>query len=324
MQQKYHKVTYVCSGLVRGEFLVRSQRLEIPVVRIPMLPQKFRRRLSALDPIMSAISAFVIFIRIRPQAVVFTHSRHFMLARHVRRMGIRVFYDCMDLNGFFSDATSTDTSDERGLVTASECTFCSSEPIANHIQAVLPGARVDIVPNALNPAAFDEVQAQAQPFVPKTIGYVGAISAWFDFDAVLALVNARDDLTVRLWGPCDVEIPIHDRIQYMGIVSHDLAIKAMQSCSLLLLPFKVTDLIRAVDPVKVYEYVATGRPVVTCDYAQLQHFGNLINRYTSSSELISKVEMLLDSPGASSVEIVDFITSNSWAVRAERMLDRIE
>ncbi|WP_427175166.1 glycosyltransferase family 4 protein [Arthrobacter sp. 92] len=324
MQRDSHKVTYVCSGLVRGEFLVRTQDLSVPVVRIPLLPQRFRGRLRALDPVTSAISAFIILLRIRPHAVVFTHSRHFRLARHVRRMGVRVFYDCMDLNGLFSDATTTEKSDERDLVTFSERTFCSSERIADHIRALLPGAPVDIISNALNPGAFEGLQAQAQPFVSNTIGYVGAISTWFDFDTILALVNARPNLSVRLWGPCDVAIPAHDRIEHMGIVSHELAIKAMQSCSLLLLPFRVTDLIRAVDPVKVYEYVATGRPVVTCDYPQLQHFGNLINRYRSSSELIEIVDTLLDSPSLSRMDVSEFISSNSWAIRAEKMLKTIE
>lgn len=323
MEQSRHEVTYVCSGLVRREFLVTGQSLAVPVVRIPMLPQRFRRGLNALDALMSAISALVIIVRLRPQVVVCTHSRHFRLARHIRRMGIRVFYDCMDLNGLFSDATSTEAADERELVAASERTFCSSEPIANHIRALRPGACVNVVQNALNPAAFEEISALEELYVPGTVGYVGAISTWFDFDAVLALLAARQDLTVRLWGPSDVEIPIHDRIEYMGIVSHEGAIRAMRSCSLLLLPFKVTDLIRAVDPVKVYEYVATGRPVITCDYPQLEHFGDLISRYSSTLELISEVDALLDSPSVSNQEISKFITSNSWAIRAEKMLDQI-
>lgn len=323
MNQKCHEVTYVCSGFVRRKFLVKGQRLGVPVVRIPMLPQKFRRALRLLDPVASAISALVMIALVRPQVVIFTHSRHFRLARYVRCIGVRVFYDCMDLNGLFSDATSSETADERRLVAVSERTFCSSKPIADHIRNVLPEARVDVVHNALDPLAFDGLGAATEDVLPGTLGYVGAISAWFDFDAVVELLAAEEKLSLRLWGPCDAEIPVHDRIHYMGILPHGAAIQAMQSCSVLLLPFKVTDLIKAVDPVKVYEYIATGRPVVACDYPQLEHFGDLISRYSCVSELIARVQMSVNLPTRSESTTGGFIASNSWTIRAEKMLDGI-
>jgi teichuronic acid biosynthesis glycosyltransferase TuaH len=323
MQQRGQTVTYVCSSLVRTEMLIRTQDLSVPVVRIPMLPQRFRRRLSILDPLMSAISAVIVLLRIRPQVVLFTHSRHHWLARHLRRAGVRVFYDCMDLNGLFSDATNTELSDERQLVDVSEHTFCSSEPIAKHIRKINSGANVEVIPNALNANTFLGIESHDGLFVPKSVGYVGAISSWFDFDAVVALLDAIPDLTVRLWGPCDVEIPAHRRLEYLGILPHDEAIVAMRSCSILFMPFQVTDLIQAVDPVKVYEYIATGRPVIVCDYPQLAHFGARIIRYSNATELIAAVEMHVDSPTLNREETTEFIASNSWTVRAEKVLEKI-
>lgn len=323
MQQMGQSVTYVCSNLVRNELLVKSQSLSVPVVRVPMLPQRFRRRLGVLDPLLSTISALIILIRIRPQVVLFTHSRHHRLARLVRRAGIRVFYDCMDLNSHFSDATSTDSRDEHSLVEVSERVFCSSEPIATHIYEIASRASVDIVPNALNAATFWDASAGDGHYTPKTVGYVGAISSWFDFAAVLALLESKPDLTVCLWGPCDVVIPEHDRLRYLGIVPHDAAIMAMRSCAVLLLPFHVTDLVRAVDPVKVYEYIATGRPVIVSDYPQLAHFGAWINRYTSSSQLILQVEEHMDTPTLGATNLAAFVAANSWRVRAERMMEKI-
>lgn len=323
MQQMGQSVTYVCSNLVRTELLVKTQNLAVPVVRIPMLPQRFRRQFRFFDPLMSAISAVIILLRIRPHVVLFTHSRHYRLARHMRRAGVRVFYDCMDLNGLFSDATSTESSDERQLVEISERTFCSSEPIAKHIGEITSRASVEVVPNALNANTFLGIEAHDGSFVPKTVGYVGAISSWFDFDAVLALLDARPDLTVRLWGPRDVEVPAHRRLEYLGILPHDAAIAAMRSCSILFLPFKVTDLIRAVDPVKIYEYVATGRPVVACEYPQLAHFGERISRYSTTTQLIAAVEQHIDSPTLSSLEISEFIASNNWTTRTEKVLEKI-
>ncbi|WP_426996758.1 hypothetical protein [Pseudarthrobacter sp. N5] len=272
---------------------------------------------------MSALSALVILVRIRPRIVILTHSRHFLLAGYLKRMGIRVFYDCMDLNGLFSDAANSDREDERELVGVSHRVFCSSELIATHIGGLGQRAEIDIVSNALHPEAFTAFADRRPQVIVGTVGYIGAISSWFDFDAVLAILDSRADVVVKLWGPCDVEIPEHDRIHYMGIVSHGIVVEQMHSCSVLLLPFKVTDLIRAVDPVKVYEYIATGRPVITCDYPQLDHFGNFIDRYSTVGELVAQVERLLDSKTLEREQIEDFIHSNSWNERAKNMLARM-
>lgn len=323
MHQRGETVTYVCSGLVRNKLLVRSQTLSIPVLRIPMLPQRFRRRLRYLDLVLSAISAAVILVRLRPQAVVFTHSRHHWLARLLRVARVRIFYDCMDLNGLFADATSTDIQDERHLVNASNRVFCSSKPIAEHIHRMSSDVQVDLVPNALHQVSFLEAAGQERVFTPKTVGYVGAISSWFDFEAVLALLDARSDLTVHLWGPRDVAIPKHNRLKYLGILPHDAAVSAMRSCAVLILPFSVNDLILAVDPVKVYEYVATGRPVVTSDYPQLDHFGDRIYRYRSPKQLIALVGQLQDKSTLGREDLAEFIKTNNWMVRAEMMASRL-
>lgn len=316
-------VTYVCSSLVRNDLLVKTQSLSVPVLRIPMLPQRFRSRMRALDPLLSAISAVLILIRLRPHVVFFTHSRHHWLARLLRSAGIRVFYDCMDLNGLFSDATHTDWEDERKLVAVSERVFCSSVAIAAHIQKLAPMTEIDVVPNALNAPAFLDVEEGLRTFTPKTVGYVGAVSSWFDFTAVLALLEAKPDVTVFLWGPCDVLVPDHDRLKYGGILSHQDAIQAMRNCAVLLLPFHVNDLIRAVDPVKVYEYIATGRPVLASDYPQLGHFGNWIHRYSSSDELVRLTGELIGKPTLGKENLTDFIASNNWSVRAESMMEKV-
>lgn len=317
-------VTYVCSSLVRSELLVKNQSLSVPVVRVPMLPQRLRRRaLGILDLFLTAISTLIILIRVRPEVVLVTHARHHMLARFLRRARVRVFYDCMDLNGLFSDATSTDSRDERILVEVSERVFCSSEPIATHIQSIAPETTVSIVPNALNASAFLDSESVKGDFIPKTVGYVGAVSSWFDFPAVLALLDAKPELSVYLWGPRDVIVPEHDRLKYLGILPHAEAIKAMRSCAVLVLPFHITELIRAVDPVKVYEYVATGRPVIAADYTQLTHFGGWIKRYSSTTQLIRQVEESLDTPTLAPAQLREFIAANSWDVRTEKMLAKI-
>lgn len=324
MHEMGESITYVCSSLVRTNFLVGSQSLSIPVMRVPMLPQRLRRRLGLLDPLLSFVCAAIIMVRLKPQAVLFTHSRHHRLATLLRLAGVRIFYDCMDLNGLFADATSSDAKDESILVNACERVFCSSQPIADHIGNIAAQTNIDVVPNALNAAAFSNTDLDNQDFAPMTLAYIGAVSSWFDFDVVRQLLDANPELTLCLWGPCDVVIPEHERLTYGGILPHDAAMLAMRRSAVLLLPFQVTDLVRAVDPVKVYEYIATGRPVIAADYPLLSHFGSWIYRYNSPAELIELVVQHVGKPTLRTEQLEEFIAGNNWMVRAAKIVEALD
>lgn len=314
------RVTFVCSLFVQSKRLVAGQRLRVPVLRVPMLPQRLRGRIGFLDPIGAWVSALLILLVVRPTHVIFTHSRHHHLADLLRKAGVHVYYDCMDLNGNFADVQSSDSRDESRLVSASEVVFCSSHEITRHIGRMSDGATTVVVANALHPPAFEgRHEGLVNKVVPRTVGYVGAISAWFDFEAISAIVDSQKDVSVVLWGPVDVPIPSHERIIHRGVLPHDEAVSAMHSCSVLILPFLVTDLVRAVDPVKVYEYIATGRPVLVRDYPQLAHFGDFVDRYSDIPELIDRLGDVLNAPAMPSAARREFMASNSWSVRASTM-----
>lgn len=311
------RVIYVCSLLARRRLLVGRQRLSIPVVRLPLLPQRWRARLGRLDFAFSTISALLLILLMRPNAAIVTHSRHRRLAAALRIAGVRIFYDCMDLNNLFDTALDIDKAEEAELLDLVEKVFCSSEPIADHVKALAPTVEVLIVPNALDPLAFAHHRKRPPRLVENSVGYVGAISSWFDFDGVNALLAENEDVVVHLWGPADVEVPDHARIVHHGVVTHRDAVGAMHRCSVLILPFHVNDLIRAVDPVKVYEYIASGRPVVACSYPVLDHFGDFIRTYKTTEEFVRLVSDALDGRRVEDERVGKFVSENSWDSRAD-------
>lgn len=313
---KRTRVSFVCSSIVRRRSLVRDQGLAVPVVRVPLLPQSLRSKLRCFESTAAFVSALMIVLRVRPRAVIVTHVRHLSLARVLRAWGIDVYYDCMDLNSLFVDSIGRDSSDEFDLVSLCEKVFCSSLRIEEHIRLLDSDAKVISVTNGLDPLSF--VHPESSGLVqPLSVGYVGTVSSWFDFEVVLALLEAKPEISVTICGPVDIDIPTHARIHFLGILPHSEAVAAMNQCSVLVLPFRLTDLVQAVDPVKVYEYVATGRPVVAVKYDQLEHFGDLIHRYSSKTEFVTQVSELVSAPRLVEDVRLRFIEENSWSKRAE-------
>lgn len=311
-------VTYICALFVSTQKLVKSQRLEVDVLRIPILPQRFREVLVCAERPLSWVSAWIIRLFARPDIVIVTHARHKVIAQRLAGWGVDVFYDCMDLNLLFDDSLVVDKRWESQLVRLSKGVFCSSTAIEEHIRSYGGERETHNVLNALNSSQLSR-KTEIGPR-SKVVGYVGTISKWFDFDAIFALLKSDPSVVIRLWGPSDVAIPSHHRLEYFGVVPHENAMNAMSECAALVMPFRLNDLVLAVDPVKIYEYIASGRPVIAPDYRQLQHFGSLIYRYSGTDDFVRKTLDALDSPPIDSKLIDDFVADNSWDERAAAIM----
>lgn len=237
----------------------------------------------------------------------------------------RIIYDCMDLAvGFTSDdqeRASLAAAEQRLVDRASEV-VTSSDHLARHIRD-LGAESVTVVRNGTAVVARHELR----PRNPETaFGYIGTISQWFDFPTVIAVLDQTPSMVLHLWGSADVAIPDHPRLRHHGPVPHSQISTLMTGCDGLLMPFVVTELIEGVDPVKLYEYIASGRPTIAVDYPELAHFGDLIHRYRGADELRRLVCQVREDPDAMAPDAQSadaFLASSTWAARARAYADVI-
>jgi teichuronic acid biosynthesis glycosyltransferase TuaH len=93
----------------------------------------------------------------------------------------------------------------------------------------------------------------------------------------------------------------------------------------MLMPFVVDRLIEAVDPVKLYEYVAFGRPALAPRYPESERFAQWVRLYNNVDEAVSSLfEMLAsDVSDTSRTARAAFLAENAWSQRViqiERLL----
>jgi hypothetical protein len=91
------------------------------------------------------------------------------------------------------------------------------------------------------------------------------------------------------------------------------------------MPFIVNRLIEAVDPVKLYEYIAFGLPSLAPRYAETERFVPFVNLYNDTDDAITITETLLaKSYSEKSVENREkFLLANSWKKRSTQISDAI-
>lgn len=152
------------------------------------------------------------------------------------------------------------------------------------------------------------------------IAYIGTISSWFDFDIIEYSLSNIPNIAFDLYGPLEVELPVNDRIVYHGVLNHDDIFDAMKKADLLVMPFKKTPLVMSVNPVKLYEYIESGKPSLAIRYKETENFSRFVSLYETREEFVEKVKEWMERESKISYsldEINEFIRKNTWEERGK-------
>ena len=116
--------------------------------------------------------------------------------------GWKVIYDCIDEHSGFSDNQQIVLKNEERLVEISDLLVTSSQPLFERLSAQHP--KTILIRNAGDYDHFRTVlEREAGPLsdLPRpVIGYYGAISEWFDVEAVIAAASIHPDWSFALIG----------------------------------------------------------------------------------------------------------------------------
>jgi hypothetical protein len=312
----------------------RSQltRNSSPVSRspIPQLPMGRLGVIRVLNRLLARTYVSFLLWRWHPDAVVITYPT--LVAALPSSFTGPLFYDCMDLAGDFApndDERSRLVQLEDGLMRRAARVFVSSNNIGEALRTRHSDCRPVLVRNGFDGLERPEIEEAGQFADPNRtvrLGYFGTVSTWFDWRLILMALTDFPWLEVHLWGPLAAAPPSHARIVAHEPVAHADLGRAVRDMDALIMPFVVTGLIRGVDPVKLYEYVAIGKPVVSVFYPELIQFEGLVHFYDGPDEFRARLLALRRSrpamlPPRDRAE--SFLASATWRSRASVMLSHV-
>lgn len=237
----------------------------------------------------------------------------------------RVVYDCMDHHAGFDNNAPQVLRAERALLADAELVVVTSAWLRDE---VAPAARsVALVRNAGEFDAFREPPAQVfrDERGRRVIGYYGAIAGWFDVGLVRAVAQAEPDALVLLVGNDTVDaagqLADLPNVRCTGEVPYAGLPYWLHGFDVALLPFKVLPLTQATNPVKVYEYLAAGKPVVAVDLPEMAQFGGLVRTASDAAGFVREVSAALAGQGGSAdadavARRQAFAAGQTWAHRA--------
>lgn len=266
-----------------------------------------------------------------------THPSVFNYIKKTLPPSTRLVYDCMD-DVLAFPATQDDpnllaliSQNEAELINRANNILVSSKSLE---QKVLKrggdASKIKIINNAMNcfdpniepseelPESFTE--AFEKPGIKLL--YLGTISDWFDFSLVISALNLYPEVRCFLVGPSEIPIPEHERLHHLGPIEHRLVMPLLGRADLLIMPFLLNELVLSVDPVKLYEYIASGRPVLALAYPETEKFKTYAHLYYNQNEffeIINKICLGEDLSLMKHHDIPNYINKNSWSSRSKEI-----
>lgn len=289
-------------------------------------PDPYRTRLSPAAA-ESAANTIAAGLTATPEAIVVQLPFWGPLGLALRkRLGCPLLYDRIDLHSGFPGVTAEIDLAEQELLIAADLVTASSTDLRDRSS----GAREPTVllPNAV--AEGDFSVAEIPPGPPLRVGYVGAIAGWFDHQAVI--LAARQEplwnfvLAGRLEDRTALELRAEPNVSLLGEVPYREVPGILASLHAALIPFRDTPLTRAVDPVKLYEALATGVPVVARDLPETQRWNEPeVYLYRQPQDLAGQLRRAVDNDSpARRWRRREAVSRHTWKARATALLDLLK
>jgi glycosyltransferase involved in cell wall biosynthesis len=232
-----------------------------------------------------------------------------------------------DLNrGFPKHQIVFDAMEER-IAKRVDLTVYTASGLLPHVKALGP-RRSEQMLNGVDLARFanatdEPLDIQSIP-APRAV-YVGAIDDWFDFDLIAELSSMLGDVSFVLIGPDHVarkRLPTRDNLHLLGARPTSTVPAYLQHADVGLIPFDVAgypDLVNSVQPLKLFEYLASGLPVVAARWAELERLASPAALYNTSGEAAERIRKAIDEPPSRDVGI-RWVQGAGWPARLDPIL----
>lgn len=245
------------------------------------------------------------------------------LARELAdRFGWKIVYDCLDEHsGFAKNRPGVLSAEEKKITADADLVVATSQVLLERFAKRSHNAR--LLPNACDEALFGEVP-DPPAGDPLVVGYVGAVDDWFDRDLFRELARLRPDWRFEIVGGMeDDRAPVSDRASMENVVFHGErphrelpGLRARFHVEII--PFRLSPLTHAVDPVKLYEAAAAGRPVVATPMQSLSSLARMgiVRLAATASEFAKQIEEAAAEGPEGSRRRREFARENTWDRRA--------
>lgn len=245
------------------------------------------------------------------------------------RWNWRIIYDCMDEWEGFPGILPAVSKGEKALVRECDLLIVTAVTLQEKWRTQRETAPV-LVRNGVD---FEFYAKRCQPNdlldddgVRPVIGYYGAIADWFDLELMIYIAEQRPQYSfVLLGGVFDVDVSRLEalpNVKLLGQQPYATMPQYLYHFDVCLIPFKLNAITHATDPVKLYEYLSAGKPVVSVALAELQPFADYLYIAQNKEEFLEKLDKATaEDDSELKSRRIEFARLNTWKARYEAIVE---
>jgi glycosyltransferase involved in cell wall biosynthesis len=186
------------------------------------------------------------------------------------------------------------------------------------------------IPSGVDDSWFDacDPASDVTDLPGPRIGFFGAIDHRLDLDLIVALAKKHEEWTFVLIGTvrCDVSI-LRDKknVYFLGPKPHSELVRYVSGLDVVFLPYVLDDFTRHIQPAKLYECLAVGKPVVATRLPSLEPFDGFVYlaEGTEAFDRALKDAIAEDKPELQE-ERREVSRANSWERRYQEILTLVK
>jgi len=231
---------------------------------------------------------------------------------------------------------------ERNILQQADLVFATSRQLYESRKAKNPDTY--LIQNGVDYELFASSKGLADRFdtamasIPHPrIGFTGAVWEIVDLELVISTATQRPHWQFVFVGPVDHRQTFRNsgefqrskalpNIHFLGVRPYESVPDYLASFDACILPYKRNEINAANYPLKLNEYLAAGKPVVSTDFCgDLQDFLEVVTLAPSTDDFEKALDQIIASPAPQKIERArEIARSNSWAARATQMVKHIE
>jgi GT2 family glycosyltransferase/glycosyltransferase involved in cell wall biosynthesis len=314
---KFKKIDGVSVGTFYSNYHRRSY-----YIGIKPIPNELEKEFAGV--VEQTIALFANF----STTVIIQQPGWWSLVRHL--VGNQMIFDCMDLHSGFEQIASgiidleseIDATVDQIIVSSQYLLETKAKNYAEKTVCIRNGVHFSHFPFLVHPIDREQI----------VVGYFGALAEWFDTELFAALAKNNPKIRFEIIGLVSDtritrELKEHSNIAFLGEVPNTELPSLITQWRAGLIPFKLSPLIHATNPVKMYEYAASGIPVLATGIPEVRMISESLDGvYVASTteEFQKNLETALRLSESDRLHLREWSQNQSWKSRSVELLQSIE
>ena len=226
-----------------------------------------------------------------------------------------------DKNDEFSSSAKITNEIENYIASKADCVVYSASTLSEYVSEMKPNDSFHLA-NGVNFNHFyygDHDLPNDLKFVPAPrIIYVGAMAEWFDFECMIRIAKKMQDVSFVFIGDnesLNIEEKLPTNMFFLGKKTYRELPSYLHNSNVGIIPFNVEKypgLVNNINPLKLYEYMSVGLPVVSTYWEELNNLKSPAYLY---------IRKALNEKTTLKEKYIKYARNNTWKSKVKNLVE---